>query len=545
LDELILQIQSDQSRRRQYRSDEPLAILTFNSKNDSEQSTTDLNGRFLQYQLLISCLLKMKTTSTDKKEFILRCREIYKENPAQLKNIDDFEKEYVSEHSLWWYTTETFLYRLLNKALRIQDIDSLFLIRFFIRDIEQELHQRRYRSSISVYRGQLMSNDELNILKNSQNQFISINSFLSTSRKPEVALIYTDRPPNDSTIERVLFKIDADPNQIDIKPFADISGISKFDQEEEILMMAGSVFHLKDIYCDNNQLWHIHMILCGENDYGLQTTFHQMRNQYSQGNTRLILFANVLIDMARFDNAENYLSRLLKQLPSDHKDIFKCYQALGKVSCEKGDYQLSHYYLDKALEFLEKSQSNDSRIAYIYNNIDEVYQNQRNYKQAFEYYEKALNIFKETFTEEDQNIAWSYNNLGIIYEKQKNYSKALDCLLKALDIKTKSLPSRHPCLSNTYNNIGNIYYHLKQYDKASENYQLSYDIFKKSLTSQHPSIARVLKNIGIVYEAQNEFKLAKETYEKVLHIRERILSPSHPDLIETKEDIARVSLKIK
>ena len=58
-------------------------------------------------------------------------------------------------------------------------------------------------------------------------------------------------------------------------------------------------------------------------------------------NTRLLLFANVLIDMANFDDAEKYLVRLLKQLPLDHKDIHKCYHALGKVSCEKGNYDLS------------------------------------------------------------------------------------------------------------------------------------------------------------------------------------------------------------
>jgi hypothetical protein len=49
--------------------------------------------------------------------------------------IDEFEMDYSSENALWWYSRDSFLYGMLNKALRTQDIDTLFLFRFFIRDI--------------------------------------------------------------------------------------------------------------------------------------------------------------------------------------------------------------------------------------------------------------------------------------------------------------------------------------------------------------------------------------------------------------------------
>jgi hypothetical protein len=155
--------------------------LIFNSNNNPEQSTTGLDGRFVQSQLLIACLLKMKSSRTDKNEFILQCRENYKGNDKVLKLINEFEKEYASEYSLWWYTREAFLYRILNKALRIQNIDLLFLFRFYIQDVEQELHRSRYLLPIRVYRGQLMSCEELNVLKDSKDKFISMNSFLSTT----------------------------------------------------------------------------------------------------------------------------------------------------------------------------------------------------------------------------------------------------------------------------------------------------------------------------------------------------------------------------
>jgi tetratricopeptide (TPR) repeat protein len=370
-----------------------------------------------------------------------------------------------------------------------------------------------------------------------------MNSFLSTSLNPNVALFYLDALGIDKTLERVLFEIDADPEKTGAKPFADVSKMSQFNEEDEILMMAGSVFRLNEVFLDDNQIWHIQMTLCSDNEGDLKNVFDRMKNQYGPMNTKLLLFGNVLIDMSHFDDAEKYLCRLLKQLPPDHKDIPKCYHALGKVSCEKGNYDLSLYYFSKAIEVLEKFKSNDFRNGYIYNGIGEVYQNKGDLEQAMKYYEKALNIFKQTFTEADEQIAWCYNNIGIIYEHKKDYSKALYYLEKSLTIKKNVLPANHPCLGNTYNNLGNVYYYLEKYDQALEKYKSSYEIFRKSLKPQHPSIARALKNIGVAYEAKKKFTEAKKYYEKASNIRERILSSSHPDLIEIKEDITRVSLK--
>ncbi|CAF2944381.1 unnamed protein product [Rotaria sp. Silwood2] len=546
LDDVINRIRSDQSRRRQDKPDEPLSISICNSNKNSEKSTTELDGQFVQSQLLIACLLKMKTTSTDKNEFISECRKTYKDNKAQLIYIDEFEREYEPEYALWWYTRETFLYRLLNKALRAQNIDLLYLFGFFIRDLEQELQNRRYMSPIHVYRGQLMSTEELNLLKDSKDKLISVNSFLSTTFSLKMAEVYLDSSNNDNMFQKVLFEICADPRQDDIKPFVDLSQISLFPDEEEILMMLGSVFRLTDIHLDdNNNIWHIKMNLCSDNDCDLQKTFFHMKNQYGLSNTRLTLFASVLIDMANFDDAEKYLGRLLQQISSQDRHIYKCYHALGKVLFEKGDYNSSLDYLTQSLEILQNFKSNKPQTAYIYNNIGEVYLRKGEIKLALQSFEKALDIFKETFTDDKENIAWCYNNLGIICLEQKNYSEALNYLMKALNIKQKILPDGHPCLGNTYNNIGNIHYYCHEYDQALEKYKLSYEIFKKSLTPRHPSIARVLKNIGVAYEAKRDLIEAKKNYEEAYYIRKHNLASSHPDFIEIESDIKRVSLNIK
>ncbi|CAF1321851.1 unnamed protein product [Adineta ricciae] len=229
LDELITQIQSGQIRRVQNKVDEPISINIFNMNIDYGQSTGKLNGEFVHSQLLIDSLLRMKSSATDKNDLVSLCRKEYYDNNTQLGIVQEFEENYSSDRSLWWYTKETFLYRLLNKALRVQNIDLLFLFRFFIRDIERELNQHRCLTSLLLYRGQLMSNKELQVLKDSIGQLISMNSFLSTSINRSLATFYLGESTVNDDLQKVLFEIDADCTRQGVKPFANISLLSTND----------------------------------------------------------------------------------------------------------------------------------------------------------------------------------------------------------------------------------------------------------------------------------------------------------------------------
>ncbi|CAF4733663.1 unnamed protein product, partial [Rotaria sp. Silwood2] len=92
-----------------------------------------------------------------------------------MKIIDEFEKAYKAENAIWWYTRESCFYRMLNKALRVQDFDMLFALRFFITDIakhikseyEKFIRTGDNRNIIRVYHGQIIGNDELELMKNS------------------------------------------------------------------------------------------------------------------------------------------------------------------------------------------------------------------------------------------------------------------------------------------------------------------------------------------------------------------------------------------
>lgn len=59
-----------------------------------------------------------------------------------MQRINDLEQKYGEQTPIWWYTLESFLYRMLNHALRTFDIDILVKMKFFIRDLHEQIKHR-------------------------------------------------------------------------------------------------------------------------------------------------------------------------------------------------------------------------------------------------------------------------------------------------------------------------------------------------------------------------------------------------------------------
>lgn len=57
-------------------------------------------------------------------------REYYRDNRSELERINQFERTYRCEDAIQWYTKNSFVYRLINKALRTKDIEQLYIIRY-------------------------------------------------------------------------------------------------------------------------------------------------------------------------------------------------------------------------------------------------------------------------------------------------------------------------------------------------------------------------------------------------------------------------------
>ncbi|CAF3624815.1 unnamed protein product [Rotaria sordida] len=538
---LVDQILLDQTTRFRNKVDEILPINIFNSGTQAEKSTTGLNGQFVFSQLLIDRLLRMKPKVTDKNELTDRCKKFYKNNSSELAIIQEFEKDYVSDRALWWYTRESFLYRLLNKALRTQDIDLLFLFRFFMCDIQKQLQKLQCSTFLRVYRGQVISKDELDTLKTSTGQFISMNSFLSTSLDRRLALSFLSSSTISDDLQRILFEIDLDPTLAGIKPFADITSSSFFTNEQEVLIMLGSIFRLVNIDCQNG-VWIAHMAMCSDNDNSLKPIYDYMKNEYDENDSGSsdFSFGILLFKMGQYDKAEKYCNRLLSELPRDHPDLAPCYHNLGMVANHKGKYDTSLEWFAKALEMYNKTrQPDDPVVATTYNSIGEVHFRKGNRTNALESFKKALSIRKKRFGEEHLQVAMCYHNMGNVYQEEKKFQEAFECHQKSLMIRQKYLPTDHPDIGASVHCIASIYLCLNYPDLALQYYNRALEIYQKSLPSQHQDIAMSHYNLGLLYAGKEDFQQALTHFQKASTIFHVTLPSTHPFIGIVNQDIQR------
>ena len=538
LDELVGQIRSDRNRGDSGDNIEPFSFNIYKKKLANDQSPLTINRQFIQFELLIDCLLRIKTDPTDRSRVLNLSREVYKSNTIDLSIIDEFEQTYTPEKALWWCIKDSFISRLLNNALEEQTIDVLYLLRFFLQDVNEQLQLNRSSSAIRAYCGRSLTHEQSQILKKSIGDYISINSFLSTTLNCQTALKHLI---NLEKSNGFLFEIDIDPNLSGIKSFGSTN------QTDEILFMIGSIFRIDDIIYQANQSTIIRMTLYSDNDPQFQMYLNSFKPEMNTEEMNSLIFGEILYKMGKLIHAEKYYQRLLTEFsPDDFYQMSQCYFALGNLAMERNDEKTSFDYHQKSLHLKrEIFEDNDPNIADSYNSFADIERKKGNATEALEWYHKALNIWTHAYGNDHQKIGMCLNNIACIYGEQKDFEKTLEYQGKALEIMQKHFPAEHLCLGQAHNNIGSVYRCLKQYERALEHYRISMEIKSKSFSSKHPSMASTYNNIANVYEEMNEWKQALNYYEKAAAIYRHRFPPTYPENLRVVEDIRRVTDKLK
>jgi hypothetical protein len=227
------------------------------SDSISHENLNQLDQSFMYTQLLKEILFEIEYNQESIKDMTAYCREQYANNDVLLNAIDKFEREYHLKSPIWWYTYELFLYTMLNRALRTQEIDTMINIGLFVRDLHRHIEQlhsiqsnNHLGRSFTVYRGQAMSNIEFAKMKKSQGGLLSFNNFLSTSLDRDVALAFAESNGSnnpDLTVTGVLFDITID-TLVSTAPFAFLDTISYYQaSEQEVLFSMHTVFRIGEI----------------------------------------------------------------------------------------------------------------------------------------------------------------------------------------------------------------------------------------------------------------------------------------------------------
>ena len=105
-------------------------------------------------------------------------------------------------------------------------------------------------SSPNIYRGQQLLVAEVETLKNAEGSLIAMNSFISATKKYDVAAKFARRSVGQAGLKPVIFEICIDryDGEHDQQLFADITGESWYGEDEaEILLCMRTVMHIESV----------------------------------------------------------------------------------------------------------------------------------------------------------------------------------------------------------------------------------------------------------------------------------------------------------
>jgi tetratricopeptide (TPR) repeat protein len=500
----------------------PMAI--YGLTHGHEISIKDLTNdqvRFIWFQLLLDVLLKLPRNQANMNDMLEVARAHYGSDLIELTKIDEFARDYRSTKAIWWYTNDSFAYRLLNRAFRTQDIRIIFTFRFFILDLYKQLAEAARRAMPSLpkklFRGQFVGIDELETIKSNIDGLISTNTFLSTTIDSNVAFIFAGNGSRLPSYASIVFEIDLksdDKNPSFERPFAPIDQYSSKHDEKEILFSMGTIFRVISVE-EYDSTWFICLKIKSQIKECLSTLTAHLRTENMHSIASELTLGDFLLNMGELHQAEQFYALMLRQqLPDDQNDSDKAllYNSIGLLHIDRGDYRAARILFDQAYSIAKNDRS---LLSSTLNNLGLAELNQGRYNQASKYFQRAKKNNKST-----KRLAGIFSNIASTFVAKGQFKKAKSYLQRALILEEKHLPPLHFDFANTYDNLAVVEMNMGNYKESLNLFEKCLNIYRQSLPSDHHLLAHALNNLGIVHSHLGEFDRAREYCEQALKIQQ-------------------------
>ena len=489
--------------------DEP-SDVSFISQNDLLAPNTDrLDQSFMYTQLIKEILFELEYTDDNTREFIEYCQANFRTNKDRqiiAEFINEYNKGDENKSPIWWYTRETFLYTKLNSCLREQESDVIIKMGFFLTDIHQQISKlhsqqlsqlKEFSKTFKLHRGQGISQDMLEKLRNTQHGLLSFNNFLSTSFKEEVAIDFVQRAFNKGSEYAIIYHITVDPS-IPSEPFASIDEYSYFeDAEREVLFSMHSIFRIGSVTQDhhNRRIWHAKLTLTSTNDEQLKNLTERIRLEIG-GSTPSYRLGALMIKLGNYKKAEDLYKQLLLNT-RDEVEKANLYFQLGSIYEKHNQYDNALKHYDDALRIYQKHlPPNHANIATCHNNIAIIYDNNGDYRKAIAYYEKAVAIYQSLLPDPHakSSLATAYSSIGVAYSNSGDHKKGAKYCEDAIKIFKECSLTNHPMMATAQNNMGQVFINMKKKSDAEKYFKIALEIGKQVLPKNHPDLEQYKKN---------------------------------------------------
>jgi preprotein translocase subunit SecA/nephrocystin-3 len=226
-----------------------------------------------------------------------------------------------------------------------------------------------------------------------------------------------------------------------------------------------------------------------------------------------------------------HLEMELHQEEDSDYSLASSYENLGGAYFASKEFTQAAEYCQKALEIRKKSQDIEEdhvlqKIAINYNNLGEIYRCSGENNLAIQKYNCVLAIARMTKKDDPSHpsITRSYDILGYLHNKDGRYDKAIKCFQKSLELRLKLYEQNpiHLEIARSYDYLGTVYYNKAKYTLALQHFNQVLEINEKIYLPGHPSMAKAFNHLGIAYLANGDFIKSIEYFNKALEVFNKI-----------------------
>jgi signal transduction histidine kinase len=200
----------------------------------------------------------------------------------------------------------------------------------------------------------------------------------------------------------------------------------------------------------------------------------------------------------------------------------QCYDFLGAVELNRGNFDQSIGYLQKAQKIFEDQ--GDSTGLIVNNvNIGRVYKSQHDFIRAKEYYSHALHIIPR-WSRDSVFLSWALMDFGDLMMMENKPDSALYYSRLSYEVVMRVIsPFAGKYLPIALNTMGTIYQHSGQYDSALEKYRQAVSVASDNFNWQ--AVADNYMSIAILYKTTHQIDSGFYYAKKALALARQVKSP--------------------
>jgi len=218
--------------------------------------------------------------------------------------------------------------------------------------------------------------------------------------------------------------------------------------------------------------------------------------------------AKVNLRIGNYPRSLDLFQEVLKRKNLSSNDLLSAYNGIGIINYYQRDYKNAVNFYNKALLITSSSNAEvaSERLLKqsLLNNLGILYEEMKEFDKANHFYNESLKLSKDI--NDQKNLAHVLTNQARLYHKQGKNDLALKSYLEALEIR-KNIKDEYD-LALSYDALGEFYFELKQYTRAEEYLKEAIKIGER--TGDLLTIRRSSSNLYKLYQQQENYKLAFE-----------------------------------